>query len=69
MASYSRDPRWIEVRFASSCKECGKGIGRGERAWYYPVGMKMFCAQCGQARAAEFQAAKADEEFEVGGRF
>ena len=69
MASYSKDPRWIVVRYSKRCKECDRFIAMGDRAYYYPLGMVLYCAVCGQSRAAEFNAAKADEEFEVGGRF
>lgn len=34
--SYTMDPRIIEARFESTCKETGKAIKKGQECVYYP---------------------------------
>jgi len=60
---YSRDPYWLQARFASKCRKCGAQIKRGERIFYYPIEKTAYCEKCGQAASAEFDAAAMDEAF------
>jgi hypothetical protein len=47
------DPHWIAVRWPAKCDKCGKPISRGEQAFYYPRGKKMYGKACGCGGAAE----------------
>ena len=44
---YSRDPRWIQARYPGRC-HCGREIKPGDRAFYYPIGKKIACLDCGR---------------------
>ncbi len=59
-----RDPYWITCRFDGKCT-CGEPIKRGRQAFYYPATKTMLGRDCGcgQAAAADFEAACADEDF------
>ena len=48
------DPREIEARFNSVCKETGKAIKKGERCIYYPRSKSVFSLDSKQA--SEFRA-------------
>jgi hypothetical protein len=50
---YVGDPHWIAVRWATKCDKCGKPIAKGEQAFYYPHGKKMYGKACGCGEAAE----------------
>lgn len=64
-----RDPYWLYVRYAGVCSVCGEPIPQGQRAFYYPNGRKLLCFRdgCGEAAAADFRAAAADEAAYAGG--
>jgi hypothetical protein len=68
MKSYRDDPRWITVRYAGTCKMCGKAIPAGAQAYYYPRGKTLLCAddKCGGHAAREFAAAAMDEAMYCG---
>ena len=65
MSRYSRDPYWLNARFASQC-QCGKPIAKGERIFYYPSTRAALCPSCSDQAAGEFAAAAADEAFMSG---
>ena len=64
MPAYHNDPRWIDARYACTCRRCKRTIGRGERMYYYPATKSTYCNRdtCGRQEAREFESAKADEE-------
>lgn len=49
---YSRDPYWLNAKFASVCA-CGKAIKNGDRIFYYPSCRKAVCEVCGRKGQAE----------------
>lgn len=63
---YSCDPYWITARYAGTCAGCGVAIDKGERAFYYPSGRKLYCSHpddgCGETHAAEFESRAFDED-------
>ena len=65
MTSYRKDPRYMTARFPSKCDGCQADIRKGERIFYYPNGHKAYGDKCGCAatQAADFEAARFDEEF------
>lgn len=66
---YSRDPYPIEVRYASKCSGCDKPIQRGERAFYFPNGKRLFgmtSCDCGVEARGEFLMAAHDESMITG---
>ena len=69
MARYSRDPYWLNARFASDCAKCGKRINKGDRIFYYPITKSPMGSACGCAEdaAADFSACAFDEAFVNGG--
>jgi hypothetical protein len=62
MTRYARDPRWLRTRYPGTCAQCNTTIPTGTPAFYYPVGKKLLCAECGKPASAEFEAAAFDEE-------
>jgi hypothetical protein len=54
------DPRWITARFHSAC-QCETVIAPGDRAFYWPRGKRLECAQCGDASERRFVAEVQDE--------
>ena len=62
MARYSRDPYWMTTRYAGECAGCDKKIPKGARAYYYPNGRRIFCEGCGNAKSAEFESQRWDED-------
>lgn len=65
MATYRNDPRWIDARYCGHCASCGKEIVRGDRIFYWPIGKKAECGECGGQSSARFAAECWDEEFGV----
>ena len=77
MASYRQDPHWMTARYPGKCAGCARPINKGERAFYYPNGKRMYGGQfdrtanpacavgcgCGDQRSSEFESARADEAF------
>lgn len=66
MPRYSKDPRTITARFPGKCAKCGAPIHKGERAYYYPNGKKLYgmtACNCGHTARADFEAAAADDDF------
>lgn len=63
-SSYSGDPRWITVKYASKCKKCGADLKKGADAFYYPRCKSLYCAaeSCGGHCSADFESAAADED-------
>jgi hypothetical protein len=62
MAKYRSYPRWINVRFDSSCVRC-RSVGRGNRAFHYAQERSLYCERekCGQAVSLDFGARAFDE--------
>jgi hypothetical protein len=67
MKHYDNDPRWINARFPGRCKECGRAIKRGDRAYYYPLTKSILCAEpCGAAAERDFVSCAMGEEMYCG---
>lgn len=66
--TYSRDPRWLTVKFACKCAKCGAAIKRGDEAFYYPSTKDMYCQddKCGGAASRDFESAAWDEAVYTG---
>lgn len=64
-AGYSGDPRWIDVRYPTTCSKCGRSIQKGEKAFYYPNGKQFYCDHddCGGQASRDFGANVFDEDF------
>jgi hypothetical protein len=60
---YSGDPYWTSARYRSTCRKCGKAIGKGSQIFYYPNGKYVLCHECGQPASAEFNCAAQDKDF------
>jgi len=58
---FAGDPHWIVSRWKSNCEGCGAVINRGTKAFYYPKGKHIYCANCGADEYAKFRAAAEDE--------
>lgn len=60
---YNRDPKWLTVKYACKCSQCGKDIKQGEQGFYYPSDRSMFCAddKCGGKASRDFEACTFDE--------
>ena len=67
-SSYNGDPRWIKARFESGCDGCPATIAKGADAFYYPSTKSIYGDSCGCAdtHAADFEAARQDEDFMCG---
>ena len=65
MTNYRKDPRYMTARFASQCDGCQGEILKGDSIFYYPNGRSAYGEKCGCAatQAADFEAARMDEEF------
>lgn len=61
--SYSRDPRWLDARFAGKCAGCGAAFRKGDRIFYFPIGKRAVSGECAERAAAEFRAMVADEAY------
>lgn len=61
---YSRDPFWMDAKYAGRCAQCSTQFVRGTRIFYYPATKSAYCSSeaCGVAAAHDFQAAAWDEE-------
>ena len=61
--TYSRDPRWLTVKYGCKCAKCGKDIKKGEEGFYYPSCRSMYCAddKCGGAASRDFESCAFDE--------
>ena len=59
------DPHWIMVRWPTKCDKCGKPIAKGQEAFYYPRGKKMYgkACGCGEAARQDFRNMAEQEEF------
>ena len=64
---YSRDPRWIIAKFASSCGGCDRRISKGEDIFYYPMGKRAYGGQCGCGGNAsrDFASTIASEDYQA----
>lgn len=51
--TYRGDPYWLTLKYPGHCDKCHKPLARGERAYYYPNGRKMFGESCGHGQEAE----------------
>lgn len=51
--SYGGDPYWLTLKYSGHCDKCHKPLARGERAFYYPKGKKMFGEACGCGEEAD----------------
>ncbi len=56
------DPRWINVKYFSHCRKCGKELKRYETALYFPIEKHLYCEECGRPAYHEFIAQIMDEE-------
>jgi hypothetical protein len=63
MAQYRNDPYWLQAKFNGVCGNCDGKIKTGDRAFYYPIGKRIFCnaEDCGQRISREFESASTDE--------
>lgn len=60
---YYGDPYWLTTRYPGRCRKCGRPVHRGERAFYFPKGKALYCADgCGPEASARFNAERADED-------
>ena len=68
MARYKGDPHWITVRYAGTCRRCGRALRKGDRAFYYPRGKDMYCEPtgCGGVAESDFRSAAFDESVTTG---
>jgi len=62
MSKWRLDPRWITVRYAGKCAQCGSTVKAGARAYYWPADKSMYCEKCGQQASRDFAAAAWDED-------
>ena len=71
MPRYKDDPRWIDTRYPATCRQCGKPIKRGDRAFYYPRTRALYCEadDCGGQADRDFNAAAMDEAFYNGSAY
>lgn len=60
MPSYSRDPRWITLKYPATID--GKSVPAGTRVFYYPLGKRMLTGERAEQAARDFEAARFDEE-------
>lgn len=56
----SKEPRFINVKYDSTCAETGKLIKQGEQAVYYPNDRKVYHED--SKTAYDFRMMKADEQ-------
>lgn len=61
--TYRQDPRWIRVRYPTTCV-CGAALHRGGRAFFFPATNRLHGERCGcgERAARDFEAARFDEE-------
>jgi hypothetical protein len=66
MARYTKDPKWIIVRYPAKCAavDCQLAIQVGERAFYYPESKGLYGTRCGHGEmaACDFNAHRSDED-------
>ena len=53
-------PRWIEAKFASTCK-CGASIKKGDNVLYYPYEKRVACQECSEQHQRDMDANAFDE--------
>lgn len=51
----------IKLRFETHCNECGKHLGRGVNAYYWPSDKEVLCLSCGHDDYQSFLSSVADE--------
>lgn len=56
----SRDPYWLDARFASVCS-CGQKIRKGDQIYYYPNGRTAVCEKCGEQGERDMNAERSME--------
>jgi len=57
-------PRWLTVRFHGVCaneRHCHGVVRKGERAFYYPNGKRIYCPSCSETMALDYEARMFDE--------
>jgi hypothetical protein len=65
--SYRGDPYWLNARFDSQCKKCGKKIKKGDRIFYYPKTKSPYCEKpCGELAEKDFRNMTEAEDFNSG---
>ena len=57
------DPKWMQAKYAGTCKRCGKAIKAGERMFYFPNARACYCSAdgCGGKESRAFESAAFDE--------
>ena len=60
--SYNKDPYWLKAKFGSKCT-CGKNISRGDDIFYYPIGHKAICKDCGHKGQSDLNKELSMEQF------
>ena len=63
MSRYSSDPYWLTARFNSECHGCKAPVRKGQQAFYYPNGKRIYGMECGCAifKAADFDSHAFDD--------
>lgn len=61
MSRYTRDPKWIESRFAGKDRN-GTPFKRGERIFYYPASKTILAGEAAKQAAADFEAHRQDDD-------
>ena len=63
MPQYHHDPRWMNIRYPTTCENCGRQIKKGDPAFYYPRTRALYCEadDCGGQASRDFHAAAMDE--------
>lgn len=63
MKRYSRDPYWLNAKYAGKCSACGKDIRQGERVFYYPTSKRIYSGECAEGASGDFYCHAQDEAF------
>lgn len=59
MSRYNNDPREMTARFASTCRESGKPIKKGDPIIYWPIGKSVYLIGSAPAAEADFRKCQA----------
>ena len=62
MSRQNNDPSRLTVRYSGKCSKCGKKLPKGSTAYWFPIGSKLTCEDCGAEDYLEFLSSVADEE-------
>jgi hypothetical protein len=49
------DPFWLKAKYPSECVKCHAVIAKGSEFYFYPIGKRAYCGECGKVAEGDFR--------------